>query len=99
MVDVSNLTDVSAVGETVSSMAGDWTLLIGAAVLLIATFIVIYLAKNIIANAIGGIIALLIAKFVLGIAIPLNVLTILVTVLGGLGGVAALLIAAYFGWL
>jgi len=57
------------------------------------------LAKNIIANAIGGIIALLLAKFVFGIAIPLNVLTILVTILGGLGGVAALLIAAYFGWL
>ena len=46
MVDISNLTDVSAVGETVSSMAGDWTLLIGAAVLLIATFIIIYLAHQ-----------------------------------------------------
>ena len=98
-MNLTTLANATSIGETVGSMAGNWTLLIGAAVLIIATFIIIYLVKNLVANAIGGIIALLIAKYILGVAIPLNGLTILVTIFGGLGGVAALLIAMFFGWL
>ncbi len=76
-----------------------WELLIGAAILLIAAFIVLYVLKNVIANAIVGIIAFLIIKYLFGVPIPITGLTILVTVLGGLGGVAALLIAVFLGWL
>jgi len=87
------------VGEKVSNLSGNWGLIIGAAVLIVAFFIVIFMLKNIIVNAIIGIIALLIIKFVLGVPIPLNGLVILVAILGGLGGVAAILLAGFFGWL
>ena len=82
-----------------SYLAGDWSLLIWAIVLIAATFIFLWVFKQIIANTVAGIIAFLIFKFLLGISLPINGLTILVTVLGGLGGVAALLIAVFFGWL
>lgn len=99
MVDLATLANISNVGETVTSVAGNWTYLIAGIVLLIAAFIVIYFVKNLVANAIGGIIALLVAKFIFGVAIPLNGLTIVVTIFGGLGGVAALFLAAFFGWI
>ena len=85
--------------ELISQLAGDWTLLIWAIVLIAGTFILLWVFKQILANTIAGIIAFLIFKFLLGIPLPITGLTILVTVLGGLGGVAALLIAVFFGWL
>ena len=99
MVNFASLANASAVGETVTKMAGNWSLVIGAVILLVGFFIVLYVLKNIIANAVTGIIVFLIVKYLLGVAIPINGLTILVTIFGGLGGVAALLIAAFFGWL
>jgi hypothetical protein len=96
-LDVANAT--SSVGETVGALTGRWELLVGAALLIIGAFIVLHLLKNLVANAVMGVVALLVAKFVFGIAIPLNGITILVTLLGGLGGVAALFIAFFLGWL
>lgn len=96
-LDVGNAT--ATVGETVGSLTGRWELIVGAAVLVVGAFIVLYVLKNIVANAIIGFIALLAAKFIFGIAIPLNGVTILVTLLGGLGGVAALFVAYFLGWL
>ncbi|MEM0372445.1 MAG: hypothetical protein QXO69_01190 [archaeon] len=87
------------VGSAVGSLAGRWELVVGAVILVIGAFVILYFLKNIIANAIVGFIALLAAKFIFGIAIPLNGVTILVTLLGGLGGVAALFLAYFFGWL
>lgn len=95
-LDIGNATNV---GATVGSLAGKWELLVGAVILVIGAFIVLFLLKNIVANAVVGFIALLAAKFIFGIAIPLNGLTILITLLGGLGGVAALFIAFFLGWL
>ena len=89
----------STVGDKATALMGNWSLVLGALILLIIGFIVIYLLKNLIAHAVGGIIGLLIVKYVLGIAIPLNGLTILVSIFGGLWGVAGLLIAAFLGWL
>ncbi len=98
--NASNVTEeAEKVGEGINALAGNWELLVGAAVLLIAAIIVVALFREVIANAIIGIIALLILKYLLGIPIPLTPLVILVTVLGGGGGVSALLIATYFGWL
>ncbi len=96
-----NLTAIGnqTITGTISALAGRWELIVYAAILIIAAFVVIYVLRNIIANAIIGIIALLAIKFLLGVNIPINGLTILVTVLGGLGGVAALLAAAFLGWL
>lgn len=86
--------------ETVAkTFSGDWSLLIWAIILIAATFVFVWVFKQLIANIIAGIVAFLIFTFVLNIPIPINGLTILVTVLGGLGGVAALLIAVFFGWL
>lgn len=87
------------VGAGLEAFAGNWQLLLGALLLIIVAFLVIYLLKQVIANAIIGIIALLIIKFVFKVPIPLTPLVILVTVLGGGGGVGALLIATYFGWM
>jgi len=95
--DLGNVT--GAVGQGIQSFAGNWSMLVGAAVLIIAAVIVIYVLKNLIANAIAGIVALLVIVYIFGVNIPLNALTILVSVLGGLGGVGALLIATFFGWI
>jgi len=88
-----------AVGQGVQSLVGNWTLLVGAIVLIVAAFFVIYILKQLIANAIAGIVALLVIVYVLGIQIPLTPLVLLVSVLGGLGGVGAVLIASFLGWL
>jgi len=85
--------------DPVKCIQGNWMLLIGAIILIIGAFVVLYLFKQIIANAIVGIIILLIIVYVLGVPIPLTPLVILVSVLGGMGGVGAILIATYFGWL
>ena len=95
--DLGNVT--GAVGQGIQSFAGNWSLLVGAAVLIVAAFVVIYVLKEVIANAIAGIVALLVIVYIFGVNIPLNALTILVSVLGGLGGVGALLIATFFGWI
>ncbi len=81
------------------AFTGNWQLILGALLLIIVSFVIIYLLKNIVVNAIIGIITLLFVRFVLGIPIPLTPLVVLVSVLGGAGGVAALLIAVFFGWL
>lgn len=86
-------------GEGVQALAGNWTLLVGAIVLIIAAFFVLYVLKQLVANAIAGIIALLIMKYLLGIPLPLTPLVILISILGGLGGVGAVLIASFLGWL
>jgi uncharacterized membrane protein len=88
-----------AVIEPIKQFAGNWALLVGAAVLIVAAFVIFTLFKQVIANAILGIIALLVLVFVFGVPIPLSPLVILVSVLGGLGGVGAVLIATFFGWL
>ncbi len=98
--NASNVTgEVEKVGEGLKPLAGNWEILLGALILILVTVLVISLFKEIIGNAIIGIIALLILKYLLGIPIPLTPLVLLVTVLGGPGGVGALLIAVYFGWL
>jgi len=100
MADLASIGNVtSTVGQKVTSLTGHWNLLIGAVLLLVLGFIIIYLLKNLVAHAVVGIIGLLIVKYALGIPIPLNGLTVLVSIFGGLWGVAGLLIAAFLGWL
>ena len=94
-LNLANITDIAQI----SSLMGHWELLAGAIILVILAFVVIFVLKNFAANAIMGIIAFAIAKLILGVALPVNALTVLVTLLGGLGGVAALLIASFLGWL
>ncbi len=89
----------SCATDPIKCFQGNWGLLIGAAVLVVAAFVVFYILKQIVVNAILGIVALLVIVYLLGVPIPLNPLVILISVLGGLGGVAAVLIATYFGWL
>ncbi len=100
MVNASEISNISGtVGSKVISLIGHWNLVLGALILLVIGFIIIYLLKNLIAHAVVGIIGLLVIKYALGIPIPLNGLTILVSIFGGLWGVAGLLIAAFLGWL
>jgi hypothetical protein len=87
------------IGQGIQTLAGNWTLLVGALVLIVASFVIIYMLKELVANAIAGIIALIIIVYILGIPIPLTPLVMLVSVLGGLGGVGAVLIASFMGWL
>lgn len=87
------------INEGIKAFQGNWGLLAGAIVLIAATFFVLIVLKNFIANMIVGIIALLFFTFVLGVPIPLTPMVILVSVLGGLGGVAAILVSVFFGWL
>lgn len=89
----------STVGKEVTNLTGHWSLILGAILLLVIGFLVIYFLKNLIAHAVVGVIGLLIVKYALGMAIPINGLTLLVSIFGGLWGVAALLIAAFLGWL
>lgn len=98
--NASNVTErAEAVGEGLEALAGNWQLLVGAVILIVAAIILIAVLKQVIANAIIGIIALLLLKYLIGIPIPLTPLVILVSVLGGPGGVGAILISVYFGWL
>lgn len=87
------------IGERLQAFAGDWTILLGAVVLVVAAFFVLVVMKQVIANAICGIVALLVLIYIFNIPIPLTTLTILVTVLGGLGGVGALLLTMFLGGL
>ena len=87
------------VTEGLKALQGNLGTLAGAVVLIAIAVFVIFIMKNLIANAVGGIVLLLVAVYVLGIPIPLNGLTIIVSILGGIGGVAALLLAAFLGWL
>lgn len=97
---LGNLSNVTGqITNEVSSLVGNWGLIVGAAILIVGAFIVLYLLKNLIANAVVGIVALLILKFVIGLQIDLSPLVILISVLGGMGGVAAVLIATFLGWL
>lgn len=98
---IGNFSNATAgcITNPIKCFQGNWLLLIGAVVLIIAAFLIFYLFKQIIANAIAGIIALLVIVFLLGLPIPLSPLVILVCILGGLGGVGAVLIATFFGWL
>ena len=95
-----NATGVAEVaGEGVQALAGNWALLVGAIVLIVGAFFVLYVLKQLVANAIAGIIALLIMKYLLGIPLPMTPLVILISILGGLAGVGAVLIASFLGWL
>jgi hypothetical protein len=85
--------------DPIKCFTGNWGLLIGAAVLIVAAFIIFVVLKQVVLNAIFGIIALLVIVYVFGVPIPLSPLVMLVSVLGGVGGVAAVLIATFFGWL
>ncbi|MEM4221923.1 MAG: hypothetical protein QW097_00630 [archaeon] len=80
-------------------LVGNANLIFGAIIFLIAAFILIYIFKHLIANAIAGIIGILLIKFLFFPQIPLNGLTLLISALGGLGGVAAVLIAVFLGWI
>lgn len=93
-----NVTNVTQYAP-IKAFAGNWFLLIGGALLLILAFVVFYLLKQLVANAIAGIIALLVLVYIFGIPIPLTPFIILVCVLGGLGGVGAVLIATFLGWI
>lgn len=95
--DVGNVTGIA--GEALKALQGNLGLLIGGALLIVATFVLFHVFKDIIANAIMGIVALLIVKFLIIPDFPLTALTVLVSALGGLGGLGALLIALFFGWL
>lgn len=97
LVNASNKTGEKI--SEVSSLTGNWQVLVGAVAMIVFALILIYLLKDIIANAIIGIILLIFLKFFLGIPIPLTPLVLLITVLGGVGGVGAVLIASYLGWL
>lgn len=99
--NVSDLGNVTAgvAGEALKALQGNFGLLIGGALLIIATFVIFHLFKNITANAIMGIVALLVVKFLIIPDFPLTPLTIIVSALGGLGGLGALLISLFFGWL
>jgi len=91
--------NVTGVGQGVQALAGNWSLLIGAVVMIVGAFLLIYLLKELVANAIAGIVALLIIVYVLGIQIPLTPLVLLISILGGLGGVGAVLLATFLGWM
>lgn len=95
--NVENTTGI--VGQGVQALAGNWSLLIGAVVMIVAAFLLIYLLKELVANAIAGIVALLIIVYVLGVQIPLTPLVLLISILGGLGGVGAVLLATFLGWM
>jgi len=95
-----NLENVTGtVGQGVQTLAGNWSLLIGAVVLIVGAFLLLYLLKQLIANAIAGIVALIVIVYILGIPISMTPLVILVSILGGLGGVGAVLLASFLGWL
>jgi NAD/NADP transhydrogenase beta subunit len=94
-----NLENATGVGQGVQALAGNWSLLIGAAVMIVGAFLLLYLLKQLVANAIAGIIALIVIVYILGIPIPMTPLVILVSILGGLGGVGAVLLASFLGWL
>lgn len=96
---LADLVNNTVVDQGIKAFQGNWGAIIGAIVLIAATFFVLFILKNFIANAIVGIIALLFFEYVVGIPIPLSPLVILVSVLGGLGGVAAILLATFFGWI
>ncbi|RLG21665.1 hypothetical protein DRN74_02060 [Candidatus Micrarchaeota archaeon] len=87
------------VKKLIGSIKGNYSYVLIGLLLLAITFVALWLFKQFLANAIAGLIALLVVKFILGIAIPINGLTLLVSIMGGLGGVGALLIAAVFGWI
>ncbi len=91
--------NATAVGQGVEALAGNWSLLVGAVVMIVGAFLLIYLLKELVANAIAGIVALLIMVYVLGIQIPLTPLVLLISILGGLGGVGAVLLATFLGWM
>jgi NAD/NADP transhydrogenase beta subunit len=94
-----NLENATGVGQGVQALTGNWSLLVGAAVMIVGAFLLLYLLKQLVANAIAGIIALIVIVYILGIPIPMTPLIILVSILGGLGGVGAVLLASFLGWL
>ncbi len=95
----AELVNTTGVTNLVSTLQGNYQLLIGGAILIIATFVIIHVLKNIIANAVAGLIALAVVKLFLIPSFPITPLTIVVSAFGGLGGVGALMIALFFGWL
>jgi hypothetical protein len=100
ILQIVNTTNVTGqVGSAVRSLVGDWSLLLGALILVGIFFVLIFLLKQIIANLVVGVVALLLIKYILGYPIDISALTLLIAALGGAGGAAAVLIATFFGWL
>ena len=93
------LVNTTGVTSFVSTLQGNYQLLIGGAILIIATFVIVHSLKNLIANAVAGLIGLAVVKLFLIPSFPITPLTIIVSAFGGLGGVGALMIALFFGWL
>jgi VIT1/CCC1 family predicted Fe2+/Mn2+ transporter len=100
LLNVTGLENVTgAAQQGVQALIGNWGMLVGALILIAGAFVLMYVFKQLVANAIAGIIALLVIVYILGIPIPLTPLIMLVSVLGGLGGVGAVFIASFLGWL
>lgn len=95
--DISKCATLST--DAIKCFTGNAGVILTGILLLVAAFVVLYVFRQFLANAILGIIALLVVVYVLGLPVPLSPLAVIVSVLGGLGGVAALVIASYFGWL
>ena len=93
------MANVSSVTAPLTSFAGNFGILLGAIILIVAFFLFMKFVKNIIANTIIGIVGLIILKFILGVSIPLNALTVLIVVVTGIPGLAVLLIAVFLGLL
>lgn len=98
-VSANATNETGKVVDKVGALTGNWQVLIGAVAMIVVALILIYLFKDVIANAIIGIILLIVLKYLLGLPIPLTPLVLLITVLGGVGGVGAVMIASYLGWL
>ena len=90
----------SHVATTIKDFAGNWAIVIGAIVLIVGFFLFLKFLKNIIANAVIGVIGLLILKYVLGVPVPLtNPLVLLIVVIAGIPGLAVVLLAIFFNLL
>jgi len=71
-----------------------------AILLILVTILVLHFLKNIVMNAVLGVIALFLVNFVgsyFGISIPLNLVTLVICALFGPAGVGVLLLLVAFG--
>ncbi len=96
-LNVSN--ETGEVVTEVTSLTGNWRVLLMAIFLIVAALVLVYFLKQVVANAVVGLILLLVLRFGLGLPIPMTPLVLLISVLGGVGGVGAVLIASYLSWL
>lgn len=80
-----------------ATLRGNLNLLVIGILLLAFAFFFLRVIKNLVANAILGLLALFALKFILGIAIPINIATLLVSAIFGLAGVGSLALLYFFG--